>query len=103
MLETARDLESRLEVRLGHLTDLSDASLVDLSTSDLVALAEGRKGARFKNKIKSAIIAPRPLEYGLARMFMTFNQNPAIEIMLFRDSAGAQAWLGLRKWVGQNV
>jgi hypothetical protein len=95
VLEKLQDLESRLEVTPDRISDLSDAVFSELRSSDLVAFAEKRGKAKLKNKVKSAIIAPKSIPYGLARMFLAHNENPAIEIMIFRDSASAYQWLGL--------
>ena len=94
---TLQDLESRLEVTPDRISDLSEASFSELRASDLVAFAENRGVAKLKNKIKSAIIAPKPVQYGLTRVFMTRNQNPAIEIMVFKDSTSAYNWIGLKE------
>jgi hypothetical protein len=95
MAETLSDLESRLEVTPARISDLSDAGFSELSSGSLVAFAAGRGIAKLKNKIKSAIIAPEPAQFGLARMFRAYNPNPDIEIMIFKDSAGAYRWIGL--------
>jgi hypothetical protein len=101
LIETLRDLESRLQVTPDRISDLSDASFAELSSSDLVTFAANRGRAALKNNIKSAIIAPGAIQFGLARMFMAHNQNPAIEIMIFKDSASAYHWIGLEKTVNQ--
>src|SRR5277367_2106945 len=95
VLGTLRELESRLEVTPNRISDMSDAVVVELRSSEVVAFAESRGIARLKNKIKSAIIAPGATQYGLARMFLAYNQNPDIEIMIFKDSASAYDWIGL--------
>ena len=97
MTETLSDLESRLEVTPDRISDLSDAGFSELSSSNLVAFAASRGMAKLKNKIKSAIIAPESGQFGLARMFRAYNPNPDIEIMIFRDSASAYNWIGLRE------
>ena len=93
-LQAVEDLESRLTVTPDRITDMSGADTAGLQAGDLVAVAEKRGKAKLKNKIKSAIVAPSPDHYGLARIFMGFNQNPDISLMIFRDSASAYQWLG---------
>ena len=93
-LQAVEDLESRLGVTPDRITDMSGADTAELQAGDLVALAEKRRKAKLKNRIKSAIVAPSPEHFGLARMFMGFNQNPDISIMIFRDSASGYQWLG---------
>jgi hypothetical protein len=97
MSETLLDLESRLEVTPDRISNLSDAGFLELSSSNLVAFAASRGIAKLKNKIKSAIIAPEPAQFGLSRMFMANNPNPEIEIKIFKDSASAYDWIGLEE------
>ena len=89
-----QDIESRLAVTPDRIADLSDASLSDLQSSEVVHLAEARREVNLKNKVKTAIIAPSPEVFGLARMFSTYNRNPAITISVFKDSASAYKWIG---------
>jgi len=93
-LDFFREVEARLEVSPDRITDLSAANLMPLSADFLKRYAASRTQVPLKNKVKSAIIAPAPDQFGLARMFQTFNENPSIEIQLFRDAASAYAWLG---------
>ena len=97
LMKLFQDLESRLPVSPDRISDLSDASLTELSSDDLVKFAASRGRATLKNKIKSAIIAPGPGQFGLSRMFMAYNHNPDIEIKIFKDSAGAYDWIGLEE------
>lgn len=90
-----RDIEARLEITPDRITDLTAADLTDLRSEDLVVFAEYRRAAKLKNKIKSAIVAPKgSSQYGLARMFMAHNVNPDIELRIFYDPASAYEWLG---------
>jgi hypothetical protein len=90
-----RDIEARLEVTPNRISDLTGADFSDLSSEDLVVFAEYRRAATLKNKIKSAIVAPKgSSQYGLARMFMAHNLNPDIELKIFYDTASAYQWLG---------
>jgi len=94
LLETYKDLESRLETTPDRVADLSAAQTLNFETSHLREFALVREAARLKNRVKSAIIAPSLEQFGLARMFQAYNQNPAIEIMIFKDAPSAYAWLG---------
>jgi len=93
-LRVVEELESRLPVTPDRITDITDGDFSELHSQQLVAVAERRKNAPLKNKIKSAIVAPKPDQYGLARMFAGFNQNSDITIMIFKDSTSAYEWLG---------
>lgn len=48
-----------------------------------------------KNRVKSAIVAQRPVDYGMARMFEMLIQNPQIEVRVFRDGESARQWLAV--------
>jgi len=93
-LEINRDIETRLEITPDRITDLSAADASGLNTSQVMDIAIARRQARLKNKVKSAFVAPKPEQFGLARVFQTYNDNPAIEIMVFKDAASAYKWLG---------
>jgi hypothetical protein len=43
--------------------------------------------------VKSAIVAPMPVQVGFARMFQILNDHPQIEVQLFATLAEAEAWL----------
>ena len=94
VVESVQDIEARLEVTPDRVTDLSAANMMPLNSDVLRRYAISRTTVPLKNKVKSAIIAPEPDQFGLARIFQTFNENPWIEIKLFRDAASAYAWLG---------
>ncbi len=86
-------LETSRAAAPDRLTDLSGATSSSLSFTEIAALADLRKQQRFGNAFKSAVVAPRPVQYGFARMFQTLNDHPQITIRVFRDRASALAWL----------
>ncbi|HEV2694332.1 MAG TPA: hypothetical protein VG347_15675 [Verrucomicrobiae bacterium] len=92
--EHLAEIEARLAVTPDRLTDLSAGNLVQMDADRLRRFGATRTVTVLKNKVKSAIVAPKPDQYGLARMFQTFNENPLIEIKIFRDAPAAYAWLG---------
>jgi hypothetical protein len=67
---------------------------LDLDFPKMEAVASRRRKAPLKNKVKSAIVAPRLDQFGFARMFATLNDNPNIEIQIFNDRDRALEWLG---------
>jgi hypothetical protein len=93
--ETVGKWESQLEVAPDRITDLSAANVSDLLSSEVLDFAVQRRGAKLKNRVKSAIIAPDPVQFGLARIFQTCGENPDIELRLFKDSESAYKWVGL--------
>jgi hypothetical protein len=96
LADAYREIEARLEVTPDRVTDLSGwvPSSQDLPSSVLEGFGRRRAVAAVKNKVKSAIIAPNPAQYGLARMYQAYNRNPEIETMIFKDSDSACAWIG---------
>lgn len=78
----------------GHAVvwDMREARL-DVSTADL------RESARFvlerqpaKPPPKVAFVTGTELDFGLARMFEAFREDPATEVRVFRDLDEALAW-----------
>jgi hypothetical protein len=94
LLAAYHEAEACLPVTPDRISDLSQAVMTAIDAGQLREFALARQAAQLKNKVKSAIIAPGPEQYGLARMFQAFNQNPKIEICLFKDAASAYAWIG---------
>ena len=88
------EYEASLEITPDRITDLTDACMFNIDADWLRRFAASRVQATLRNKVKSAIVAPKPDQYGLARMFQTSNENPLIDIQLFRDAASAYRWLG---------
>ena len=86
-------LEARLEISPHRLTDLTEAGEINVDFSQMERFAAVRRSAQLKNKVKSAIIAPSPVQFGLARMFQTLNTNPMIHIRIFKDPSSARRWL----------
>ncbi|HEX2854014.1 MAG TPA: hypothetical protein VHO24_12310 [Opitutaceae bacterium] len=76
-----------------RITDMSRVSGITLDFTAMEAFAAKRRNAPLKNRVKSAIVAPQPLQFGFARMYQTLNENRDIVIELFRDEASALQWL----------
>ena len=80
-------------VALNRLTDLSQVSGPDLSYPAMLAFVERRKAQQLANPIKTAIVAPKPVHVGFARMFQILNDHPQIVIEVFATVEAAEAWL----------
>ena len=87
------ELDKKLAITPHRLTDTSAVTEVALQFIELERFANRRRQATLKNPIKSAIVAPKPLHQGFARMFKTLNDNPQITIRVFPDTASAWDWL----------
>jgi hypothetical protein len=86
-------LEDAAAVSLNRLTDLSQISWAAATYADMLDFAERRKAQRLANPVKSAIVAPRPVQVGFARMFQMLMNHPQIEVQLFETLEEAEAWL----------
>jgi hypothetical protein len=86
-------MEAEFEPSPNRMADLSSVDRMDVDFGAVEALAAVRRIAPLKNKVKSAIIAPKPVLYGFARMFQTLNDNPDITLKIFRDRDLGWAWL----------
>jgi hypothetical protein len=86
-------VESASAVVPHRLTDLSAATAPQLTYSGVRALVERRKALLLANPVKSALVAPHPIQYGFARMFQTLNDHPQITIEIFATVEDAEAWL----------
>jgi hypothetical protein len=73
-------------------TDLVDLNLQARDVRELAAMAELSdnrwRGGRW------AVIAPRDLVYGMARMYQMIRSNAPYEIGVFRTRAEGVSWLG---------
>lgn len=80
-----------------RVADLSTVEGVSLNFSAITNYAAARRTAPLKNKVKAAIVAPHPLQYGFARMFQTLNDNPDINMEIFTDTDSGLAWISAGK------
>jgi hypothetical protein len=89
----AAEIEAAARVTPHRLTDLAQVADFDLDFSRMHDFASLRRAAPLRNKVRSALVAPSQLQFGFARMFQTLNDNPLIEIAVFREETEALAWL----------
>ncbi len=98
LLAASREIaqaEATMPVALHRLTDMSEVTATTIAFADIEAFAAQRRVAPLKNPVRSAVVAGNDVQFGLARMFQALNDNPRISIKVFRDMAGARAWLRL--------
>jgi len=77
-----------------RISDLSECDTADLSFPLMEELAARRRATVLRNSVKSAIIAPSPVQFGYSRMFQSLNDNPRIVLEVFRERPAAESWLG---------
>ena len=77
-----------------ELVDLSQAKIVEL-TADHMQRAIAARLRRFgKARTRTAVIAPKDVQFGKARMYNAYSDMAEGEdVMPFRDRAEALAWL----------
>jgi hypothetical protein len=76
-----------------RLFDLSVMTEPHLTYPLARSLVERRKAQPVATPIKSALVAPRPIHYGLAWMFQTLNEQPDIATEIFSTVKAAEARL----------
>lgn len=79
------------------LVDLQQTESTVRSTSALRELAEfiQRQLEDIHPHPKIAVIAPKDISFGLARMYEVFSGTSDSEFVVFRDANAALAWLGV--------
>ena len=76
-----------------RLTDLSGAQFANVDFGAVFATARTRVMRQFPNSFRSALFAPTPEAFGMARMFQSLNTNPQIFIQVFANREEAVRWL----------
>ena len=79
------------------LFDLCGVTAMSLS-SDSVRDAAGRVAEHVNSRLeggKLAIVAPRDLLFGMARMYEILRSESPVEVRVFRQRDEAESWLGL--------
>jgi hypothetical protein len=85
-------LEDSIPEALDRICDITAVARFEVGFSAVNALAERRRIRKFAKRVKSAIIVQDLVHLGIARMFQTLNDNPQIEIRIFRSTAEAKEW-----------
>ena len=87
------ELEASSDVCRNVLTEFRGIQGWHLDSAEMRHFAALRTRMTLKNHVKSAIVATRDVDFGMARMFELALQNPAIEVRVFRDMLSARQWL----------
>ncbi|HKW30954.1 MAG TPA: hypothetical protein VJT54_16640 [Verrucomicrobiae bacterium] len=97
MVDLLAKIETEARVSPDRIADLSAIEGMSLNFSAIIDYSVVRRKAPLKNKVKAAIVAPHPLQYGFARMFQTLNENPDINMEIFTDKNSGLAWISAGK------
>lgn len=76
-----------------RLIDLTEATESALRAEDLFWAASVRRALRFPNAFRAAVLAPRLVQFGYARMFTLLSSHPDVHVRAFRQEAEALAWI----------
>lgn len=97
MTDLITKIEAEAKVSPDRVADLTLIEGISLNFAAIMNYAAARRIAPLKNKVKAAIVAPHPLQYGFARMFQTLNVNPDISMEIFTDQDSGLAWISASK------
>lgn len=86
-------LEAAQTTMQNRLVDLTGVETSEIVGGDIFAVAERRKAKTYPNAFRTAIVAPRPAQFGFARMFQTLNNHPFITIRVVTEEVEAARWL----------
>ena len=76
-----------------RITDVTDLGEVGIAFPDVLLLANRRRERQFTRRVKSPVVAPRPVHVGYARMYQTLNEHPQIDMRIVRSMDEALRWL----------
>lgn len=93
VVEDIAVLEKSLERTPNRLVDISLIQRFGVGYPDFESMANARRALPPKNPIRSAVVAPHDLQFGIGRMFETLNQHPLVTTAVFRNRETALAWL----------
>jgi hypothetical protein len=96
VVEFVETKEAVCAMAFNRLCDMTGLEGVDLSTTDVLQLAERRRLFNPNDiHVKSAFVATDPLCFGIARMYEQMLNSPRIEVRVWDDLQAAADWLGV--------
>lgn len=84
--------ESGLATIPPRIIDLTATTSGVTAMVDLLTIVEERRRRVFPNAFKVALVAPRAIDVGNARMFQILLDNPQIRSEIFPTVAEAERW-----------
>lgn len=76
-----------------RLIDLTGVEEFEVGFSEMLAAVRERRDARLSGPTRTAFVTANAVQYGMARMFESLNDNAQITVGIFDDRAEALAWL----------
>jgi len=93
IVQRFREFESTTGIAPHRITDLSRVEVVGMHFAEMNAYVTDLRSIKWKNDARSAIVAPTPLHFGMARMFQTLAENSQVEVGIFPDCEAALQWI----------
>ena len=84
--------EASHPVSLDRITDLTAVERFEVGFREIYYFAIRRSVQRFSRVVKSAIVVQEPVQFGIARLYETLNENPQIQIRIVRSVTEATEW-----------
>jgi len=88
----AEIIEATHPVSRDRITDLTDVERFDVGYPEIFNFAVRRSTQRFTRVVKSAIIATKPVQVAMARIYDAVNVNPQIRVRIVSSVADATEW-----------
>lgn len=88
----AEAAEATHPVSLDRITDLTAVERFEVGFQDIYHFAIRRSSQRFTRVVKSAIVVHEPVQFGIARIYETLNENPQIQVRIVRSVTEAAVW-----------
>jgi hypothetical protein len=85
-------MEDSIPTAMDRISDLTAVDRFEVGYPAIFILAARRRLRQFTKPVKSAIIVQDPVQFGLARMFQTLNDNPQIAIQILHSVTEAKKW-----------
>jgi hypothetical protein len=86
-------MEDSLPIAMDRITDITSVERFDVGFPAVNILASRLRDRQFPRTIKSAIIVAEAVQFGLARMYQTLNENPQMEIRIVHSLNEARDWI----------
>ena len=84
--------EAAHPVSRDRITDLTDVERFEVGYQEIFNFAIRRSAQRFTRVVKSAIVATKPVQVAMARIYDAVNVNPQIRIRILSSVAEATEW-----------
>lgn len=93
LIQSVKEFEAKLGYAPKRIIDLTGIESMAVSFPDIAEIVKARRSLTYPNLLRSALVADRPVQFGLARMVQSLNQHEQITMEIFPSRAAAQAWL----------